>query len=223
MLTVAASSVRRKRSNTVTTTNRRASPRNSNRLVRDPDRRRTASALPHSTGSGRNWHEKQVTQLFLSDDVEPYVLKRETHVFTADGKSSLDPQTTVEVIALDMPYKVLREMKSTAYERTIQQTSKGSNVTLDVICVDVPGGIVARTSKELNSDGHLVRRSMLEMVDYHVVDNDDDGSANNKSAGNGNADNGNADSGSTDNSGDKNSAQNLTRRQAKRARKSGRD
>jgi hypothetical protein len=102
-------------------------------------------------------------------------------------------------------------MKSTAYERTIQRTSKGANVTLDVICVDVPGGIVARTSKEMDSDGHLVRRSMLELVDYHVVDDGDD--SNNVTA---NGSNGSA-------SGDINSAQNLTRRQAKRARKSGRD
>ncbi|HZZ26425.1 MAG TPA: hypothetical protein VFE46_00355 [Pirellulales bacterium] len=144
-------------------------------------------------------HDKEITQFFLSDDVEPYVLKRETRIFTADGKSPQDPQTTVEVIALDMPYKVLHEMKSTAYERTIQRSDHGANVTLDVTSVDVPGGIVARTSKEFDSEGRLVRRSTLELVDYRVVDNDDD-----------NADN---------SSGDKNNPQNLTRRQVKRARK----
>ncbi|HTQ40242.1 MAG TPA: hypothetical protein VMJ32_14540 [Pirellulales bacterium] len=150
-----------------------------------------------SANTGR---QKQVTELFLSDDVEPYVLKRETRFFTADGKSLDEPQTTVEVIALDMPYNVLHEVKSTAYERTIQRSARGTNVTLDVTSVDVPGGIVARTSKELDGQGRVIRRSTLDLVDYHVVDNDDDGTADNGA-------------------GDKNSAQNLTRRQAKRARK----
>jgi hypothetical protein len=148
--------------------------------------------------------QKQVTQMFLSDAVEPFVLKRETALFKKDGtgENTLeDPQTTTEVIALDVPYKVLQEIKSTAYERTIQRSTRGTNVTLDVTSVDVPGGIVARTSKELDPVGRLLRRSTLELVDYQVVDNEDD----NNSA--------------VDKSGDKNNALSLTRRQARKARK----
>jgi hypothetical protein len=155
--------------------------------------------------------EKQVTQMFLSDAVEPFVLKRETAVFKKDGADSNtleDPQTTVEVIALDVPYNVLHEVKSTAYERTIQKSARGTNVTFDVTCVDVPGGVVARTSKELDASGRLLRRSALELVDYRVVDNDDDNSTADKS-----------DKASDSKSGSINSAQNLTRRQARRARK----
>ena len=121
--------------------------------------------------------QKQVTRMYLSNDVEPFVLKRETTLLKTAGKSDSDQETQVEVIALDMPYRVLRDIKSAAYERTVQKTPRGTNITLDVTCVDVPGGIVARTSKEMNSQGQLVRRSTLELVDYHVVDNDDDGSA----------------------------------------------
>jgi hypothetical protein len=149
--------------------------------------------------------EKQVTQMFLSDAVEPYVLKRETAVFKKDGNTLDDPQTTSEVIALDVPYRVLHEVKSTAYERTIQRSARGTNVTLDVTSVDVPGGIVARTSKELDSQGRVLRRSTLELVDYQIVDNDDDNT-------------GSVDK-NADKSGDRNSAQNLTRRQVRKARK----
>jgi len=120
--------------------------------------------------------QKQVTRMYLSNDVEPFVLKRETTLLKVAGKSETDQETQVEVIALDMPYRVLRDIKPAAYERTIQQSPRGTNITLDVTCVDVPGAIVARTSKEMNSKGQLVRRSTLELVDYHVVDNDDDGS-----------------------------------------------
>jgi hypothetical protein len=121
--------------------------------------------------------QKQVTRMYLSNDVEPFVLKRETTLLKTAGKSDSDQETQVEVIALDMPYRVLRDIKSAAYERTVQETPRGTNITLDVTCVDVPGGIVARTGKEMNSKGQLVRRSTLELVDYRIVDNDDDGSA----------------------------------------------
>jgi hypothetical protein len=120
--------------------------------------------------------QKQVTKMYLSDDVEPFVLKRETTVLADDGRAERQQQTNLEVIALDMPYRVLRDVKSAAWERTIQRTARGTSVTLDVTCMDVPGGIVSRTSKELDEKGRLIRRSTLELVDYHAVaDDDDDG------------------------------------------------
>jgi hypothetical protein len=119
--------------------------------------------------------QKQVMRMYLSDDVEPFVLKRETTT-VQNAKSSPDQQTTAEteVIAVDMPYTVLRDVKSAAYERTIQKNQRGTNMTFDVICVDVPGGIVARTSKEIDPQGRLLQRSTLQLVDYRVVVDDDD-------------------------------------------------
>jgi hypothetical protein len=117
------------------------------------------------------------TRLYLSDDVEPFVLLRETTLLK-DGKTSVDQtqKTTSEVIALDRPYRVLNDLKSVAYERTTQKMPRGTNVALDVVCVDVPGGTVARTVKEFDSQNHLVRQSSLELIDYHVVADDDDSS-----------------------------------------------
>lgn len=124
-----------------------------------------------TAGSGQR---KQTTRFFLSNDVEPFVLKRETFPISTEGDSSKE-SSTLEVIALDMPYKVLNEQKTAAFERAIQRTERGTTVTLDVTCVDVPGGVVARTSKELDAQGKIVRRSTLELVNYHVVlQNDED-------------------------------------------------
>src|SRR6185369_7500430 len=83
-----------------------------------------------------NVQQKQVMRLYLSDDVEPFVLKRETTT-VQNAKSSADQQTTAEteVIAVDMPYAVMRDLKSAAYEQTVQKTQRGTNVSLDVICV----------------------------------------------------------------------------------------
>jgi hypothetical protein len=125
-----------------------------------------------------NVQQKQVMRLYLSDDVEPFVLKRETTT-VQNAKSSADQQTTAEteVIAVDMPYGVMHDVKSAAYERTIQKNQRGTNIAFDVVCVDMPGGIVARTSKEIDPQGRLLRRSTLQLIDYHVaVDDDDEGS-----------------------------------------------
>jgi hypothetical protein len=118
--------------------------------------------------------QKQITKLFVSDDVEPYILRRDTTVVTSDNKVDAKQQTTAEVVGLDRPYRVLHDVKPTAYERTIQHTPRGTNFTDDVTCTDVPGGIVARTSKELDEDGHIVRRSNLELIDYKTVDDNDE-------------------------------------------------
>lgn len=123
------------------------------------------------TGTGQ---QKQLVRLFLSDDVEPFVLKRETIALKDDGSSPSDQKTTAEVIGLDLPYHVLHGIKPAAFERTIQHTSKGTNVSLDVTCFDVPGAIVARASNELDEKGHVVRRSMLELIDYQIVSDDGD-------------------------------------------------
>ena len=83
------------------------------------------------------------------------------------------------MIGLDLPYHVLHGIKPAALERTIQQTSKGTNISLDVTCLDIPGGIVARASNELDEKGHVVRRSMLELIDYKIVSDDSDASQDN--------------------------------------------
>jgi len=76
--------------------------------------------------------QKQITKLFVSDDFEPYILRRDTTVVTSDNKVDAKQQTTAEVVGLDRPYKVLHDVKPTAYERTIQHTPRGTNFTDDV-------------------------------------------------------------------------------------------
>jgi hypothetical protein len=111
---------------------------------------------------------QHVTKLYLSETVEPFVLKRETSLIAADGKPAANSTSTVEVIALDMLVRTGRETKSAAMERTIQRTPSGTHEMIDWTCVDIPGGIVSRTSKESDEKGKLLRRSTMELVDYHA-------------------------------------------------------
>jgi hypothetical protein len=108
---------------------------------------------------------RTVTKVFYSTSVAPYLLKRESVTTDLERKNTLS-ETHVAVQSLDMPYKILGCLRTASYVKTVQKTPKGTVVTLAVTCPEVPGGIVSHSSKELDTSGRLVRRSVLELVDY---------------------------------------------------------
>lgn len=110
-----------------------------------------------------------VSTIYYSDKVAPYILKRETQVKDeSDGKVLM--QTSMNTIAVDMPCKVLAEIKSAAHVETISTGDGGSTYTVEVVCQDVPGGVVSHTSKQINEAGQVVKRSILELVEYGTND-----------------------------------------------------
>jgi hypothetical protein len=115
--------------------------------------------------------QKTVNKLFHSDSQAPYVLRRET-TFTDSGNPAANHDETSEVIMLDMPYKVRSEVRPAAFERSVQKNGKGTTISVDVTSVDVPGGIVMRTVKELDTQGHVIRRSTMELVDFSALEED---------------------------------------------------
>jgi hypothetical protein len=115
--------------------------------------------------------QKTVLKLFESAAQAPYVLRRET-MFSDSANPAADHQETSEITLLDMPYKVRTEMKTVALEHTVQKNDKGSTVTADITCVEVPGAIVLRSQKEMDSRGHITRRSTAELTDFNAVEED---------------------------------------------------
>lgn len=113
-----------------------------------------------------NANGKTVTTIYYSTTA-PYVLKRESVTTDLEGKNILS-ETNVSVQALEMPCKILGALRSAAYVKTVQKTPKGTIFTLAVICPEIPGGIVSNSSKELDSNGRLIRRSTLELVDFNA-------------------------------------------------------
>lgn len=108
----------------------------------------------------------KTSTLHCSDQTAPYVLKSETKASDAQGVSY---ESWVEVLAVEMPSKVLTEIKPSALVSTVHKQRGGtSSVTIEVHCIDVPGHVVSHTSKELDAEGRVVRRSTLELVDYEV-------------------------------------------------------
>ncbi len=110
---------------------------------------------------------RTVSKVYLSDAVEPHILKRESVTTSVDGDERLG-ETSIEVIALDLPFRVLSEIQSTAHVRSIKRHPKGVVFTLSVTSPKVPGGVVSHWSKELDRTGRVIRRSTLELLDYGV-------------------------------------------------------
>ena len=106
-----------------------------------------------------------VTSIYYSSKLDPHILKRESKTTDAEGKTVLS-ETTAVLLSLDMPHLIDGETHSAAHLKTVQKTPKGTVVTLAVLCPDVPGGIVSHSSKELDANGRIVRRSTLELLDY---------------------------------------------------------
>ncbi len=112
--------------------------------------------------SGNN--NKTVTNVYYSPTVSPYILKRKSVTTDMEGKKL--SETSVDVVAQNMPCKVLAEIKSTSFVKAVQKHPKGSISTWTRTSTTVPGGIIAHSSKELDTTGRVIRRSTLELLDY---------------------------------------------------------
>jgi hypothetical protein len=110
---------------------------------------------------------KLISTLYYSSEFPPFVLRRETSLEGAPEEKH--NATLVEVVALDLPQRVRGELKQASYIKTTQKLPKTTKVTLEVHCDDVPGGVVAHWASEADPAGRVVRRSMLELINYEVA------------------------------------------------------
>ena len=108
---------------------------------------------------------QRVSKIHYSSVICPFVLRQESH---RGGDVDGSPETTVEVIALDMPYFVLNESKTVAYVKTTKKQDERLTVTYEVHCADIPGGLVSHSSITRNTDGKLLERSSLTLLEYNA-------------------------------------------------------
>jgi hypothetical protein len=111
--------------------------------------------------------QKRVSLICFAE-TNPHILRRKV-VATETANPAGGSESTAEVIDLDMPYKVVSEVKNAAVIRTVQRDANGTTITLSINVPEVPGEVVAHTSKKLDAKGHLVRRSTLELVGYGAM------------------------------------------------------
>jgi hypothetical protein len=103
--------------------------------------------------------------IHFSGEVAPFVLKRETKATDATGESLYD--SNVEVVAVNMPFKVINRIKPVSIVKTVRRQRDGSStVAIEFFCAAVPGGVVSHSLKELDASGNVVRRKTLELIAY---------------------------------------------------------
>jgi hypothetical protein len=118
--------------------------------------------------------EKVVSRIHYCGSTAPFVLKRETKSTDLEGET-VHLHTQEDVVAFEMPHRVVAEIKTVAHVRAVKKHAKGSTYTLEVRCEEVPGGVVSLASKELDATGRLVRRSTSELLDYQVINDNKKG------------------------------------------------
>lgn len=69
-------------------------------------------------------------------------------------------------ISLNMPGDVLGKTRNGSYVKTTHRNGKGTVTTLAFVSPDVPGGVVSHSSKEVDKNGRLVRRTTLKLTEY---------------------------------------------------------
>ncbi len=105
------------------------------------------------------------TRTWYSATVAPYVLRRELTT-TDPSQAQVTGRTSLEVLAVEMPEKVLNETEPASHVRLTRRRSGGVTKTLLVQTPEAPGGVVSHSSKELDRNGHVIRRSTLELVRF---------------------------------------------------------
>jgi hypothetical protein len=109
--------------------------------------------------------QKTTGALYFSETLAPYVLQRRTTTNDAEGAAAI-AETGFETKALEIPWRATGEIKTAAIIKTTAVHAKGTTVTWSIISYDVPGGLLAESTKELDKNGRLARRSTAELVDH---------------------------------------------------------
>lgn len=106
-----------------------------------------------------------VVDLWYSDTRKPYFLRREARTTEPEAQKVVS-QTTTDVVALEMPWRVVSETRTTSLMKTVHRHAKGVTTSWAFTSLDIPGGVVSHSSKETDESGRVLRRSTLELVDY---------------------------------------------------------
>lgn len=109
---------------------------------------------------------KTLAKTFYSAPIFPHVLRVETT--TTNDQDETTSQSLGEIIALDMPYRTATgaTRNVAVWQEGIRKSKGAVERSIALRGDEIPGGVVARWSKELDDEGRLVRRSMLELIDF---------------------------------------------------------
>lgn len=110
---------------------------------------------------------KEVSMIHVAPQLTPAIIKR-TSTTREVATAKTTQEATSEVKALDLSLPVLGHlgMKNAYLVRMDQRNAHGSTTTWSWHVTEVPGEVVASSTKKFDGRGRLVRQSTLEMVGY---------------------------------------------------------
>lgn len=116
--------------------------------------------------------QKTITRTHYCPDTAPYVLRRETTALET-GTNSATSRVLVEVQELNVPHMACGQSLPSARLRVTQRHVKGTETTLALSSMLVPGGVVWHDSSMVGPTGRKLSHSKLELIDFHVVARDE--------------------------------------------------
>ncbi|MBN2023146.1 MAG: hypothetical protein JW809_10170 [Pirellulales bacterium] len=115
--------------------------------------------------TGPDGKRVELVTVYSNDGVAPFVLRRQS-VITGTNGSGTSNNLDMDVDALDMPTSVDDRVQTAAHTRTVHRHAKGTTLTLAYTSDEVPGGVISHESKDLDKQGRLVRRSVLQLLAF---------------------------------------------------------
>lgn len=112
---------------------------------------------------------KRTSTVHFSPEAPPYTLRRVTDLVDSANENR-SSRSIVEVIGVEMPHRVLTEMRTASHVKTVETFASGATkTTFEIHCADIPGGVVAHAFKQTNEAGVVSQRSTLELVNYEAL------------------------------------------------------
>jgi hypothetical protein len=110
---------------------------------------------------------RELSLISFAEDRFPAILRRKSTMRDAAGTKTVQ-EATSEVKAVHMARRILgeRQAREAYLVKVEQKNERGVTTTWSWHVPDVPGEIVDQSSKKLDNQGRLVRRTTLELVGY---------------------------------------------------------
>jgi hypothetical protein len=108
------------------------------------------------------------TRLWYAPSVPPYVLKSISEAVAPASQATVWRRSR-KVLARGLPFDLHGpHVESTFFEEQLA-SDKGERQSILVSVDEVPGGIVARWTKETNTEGRLIRREVETLLDWGLA------------------------------------------------------
>lgn len=109
---------------------------------------------------------RMVTKSWIAPQATQFVLRRLTTT-TDSASGKLLGETLNEVISLS-ERRIMARSRQVAEVRIVQRHPRGQTTSQAVSCPEIPGGLVSQTSEEFDTQGRLLRRTKMELVDFET-------------------------------------------------------